>query len=172
MKNRGVLMHVIKAKKENLEDIMAIYRIAQDFMIESGNPKQWGHRYPTKDLIEIDIENGVCHLICDDENIHGVFALFDCAEPTYEHIENGKWLNDDEYATIHRIASDGKVHGIFKCAMTYCKSKYRNIRIDTHASNIVMQKQIEKNGFEKCGTIYVADGSPRMAYQWTKERIF
>ena len=25
----------------------------------------------------------------------------------------------------------------------------------------------EKSGFEKCGTIYVADGSPRMAYQWS-----
>ena len=33
-----------------------------------------------------------------------------------------------------------------------------------------MQKQIEKNGFKKCGTIYVRDGSPRIAYQWVKEK--
>ncbi|WP_405314843.1 hypothetical protein [Methanobrevibacter sp.] len=161
-------MHIRKAALEDLKTIMDIYRTAQDFMIESGNPDQWGHRYPTEELIESDIENDLCHLICEGENPHGVFALFEGSEPTYEHIENGEWLNDDEYVTIHRIASDGNVHGIFRCAVTYCKRNYTNIRIDTHASNIVMQKQIERNGFERCGTIYVADGSPRMAYQWTE----
>ena len=160
-------MHIRKAALEDLKTIMDIYKTAQDFMIESGNPDQWGHRYPTVNIIESDIENGLCHLICEGENPHGVFALFEGSEPTYEHIENGEWLNDDEYVTIHRIASDGKVHGIFRCAVTYCKRNYTNIRIDTHASNIVMQKQIERNGFERCGTIYVADGSPRMAYHLT-----
>ena len=161
-------MHIRKAALEDLKTIMDIYRTAQDFMIESGNPDQWGHRYPTVDLIESDIENGLCHLIYEGENPHGVFALFEGSEPTYEHIENGEWLNDDEYVTIHRIASDGKIHGIFRYAVTYCKRNYTNIRIDTHASNIVMQNQIERNGFERCGTIYVADGSHRMAYQWTR----
>ena len=32
-----------------------------------------------------------------------------------------------------------------------------------------MQKQIEKSGFKKCGTIYVEDGSPRIAYHWERE---
>ena len=96
-----------------------------------------------------------------------LFAVFKGDEPTYEHIENGKWLNDDEYVTVHRIASDGRVHGIFRCSIQYLKEKHTNIRIDTHSDNIIMQSQIEKSGFEKCGTIYVADGSPRMAYQWS-----
>ena len=162
-------MYIRKAKIEDLERIMGIYRIAQDFMIESGNPNQWGHTYPSEDLIKEDIENEVCYLICDDDSPHGVFALFDGIEPTYEYIEDGEWLNDEKYVTLHRIASDGKVHGIFKCAIEYCKSISDNIRIDTHNSNVVMQKQIEKNGFEKCGTIYVRDGSPRIAYHWCKK---
>lgn len=162
-------MNIRKAKIEDLESIMGIYRIAQDFMIESGNPNQWGHTYPSEDLIKDDIENGVCYLICDDDSPHGVFALFERMEPTYEYIEDGEWLNDEKYVTLHRIASDGKVHGIFKCAIEYCKSISNNIRIDTHNSNLIMQKQIEKNGFEKCGTIYVRDGSPRIAYQWCKK---
>ena len=162
-------MNIRKAKIEDLESIMGIYRIAQDFMIESGNPNQWGHTYPSEDLIKEDIENEVCYLICDDDSPHGVFALFERMEPTYEYIEDGEWLNDEKYVTLHRIASDGKVHGIFKCAIEYCKSISNNIRIDTHNSNLIMQKQIEKNGFEKCGTIYVRDGSPRIAYQWCKK---
>ncbi|WP_197031813.1 hypothetical protein [Methanobrevibacter sp. YE315] len=162
-------MNIRKAVIDDVNEIMDIYAIAQDFMIESGNPNQWGHFYPSRDLIEHDIENEVCLLICDDESPHGVFALFSGDEPTYQYIEDGEWVNDDEYVTVHRIASDGKLHGIFKCVIDYCKGISDNIRIDTHKSNKIMQKQIEKNGFRKCGTIYVADGSPRIAYQWSRK---
>lgn len=164
-------MHIRKAVIDDLSDIMGIYRIAQDYMIASGNPDQWGHSYPQEELIKEDIAQETSYLICDDDRPHGVFALFDGLEPTYEYIENGKWLNEDPYVTLHRIASDGKAHGIFKCAINYCKSISDNIRIDTHHNNKIMQKQIEKNGFEKCGTIYVRDGSPRIAYQWSKDFI-
>ena len=161
-------MHIRKAEKDDLDAIMNIYSIAQDFMIKNGNPNQWGHSYPSCELIKEDIDNGVCHVICEDDTPHGVFALFNGDEPTYEYIENGKWLNDDAYVTIHRIASDGKANGIFKSAIDYCKDLSDNIRIDTHNSNLIMQKLIEKNGFVKCGRIYVADGTPRIAYQWKK----
>lgn len=161
-------MFVRKADIEDLDRIMDIYHSAQNQMIENGNPTQWGYSYPTPDLIEQDIYNENCYLICDGEDIHGVFALFNTAEPTYEYIEDGIWINDDEYLTIHRIASDGAKHGIFKCVADYCKSICDNIRIDTHHDNVIMQKLIEKNDFKRCGTIYVADGSPRIAYQWSR----
>lgn len=160
-------MYIKKAELNNLDSIMDIYHIAQIQMIENGNLTQWGHSYPTRDLIENDILNGNCHVI-SDESIHGVFALFKTPEPTYEYIENGNWLNDEEYVTIHRIASDGTKHNVFKCAVDYCKGISDNIRIDTHKDNIIMKKLIERNGFIRCGTIYVRDSSPRMAYQWTK----
>lgn len=161
-------MNIRKAEPDDLDEIMNIYLIAQDFMIESGNPNQWGRSYPSRELIVSDIENEVCRLICGEEKIHGVFALFEGVEPSYEHIDDGQWLNDDPYVTVHRIASDGEVHGIFKCAIDYCKGISDNIRIDTHKSNLIMQKQIERNGFEKCGTVYVRDGSERIAYQWSR----
>ena len=161
-------MYIRKATWKDLNDIMDIYATAQDFMIESGNPDQWGRSYPDRNLIENDIADGNCHLIYDADCHHGVSALFTGDEPTYQHIENGQWLNDDEYVTVHRIAGNGKVKGIFRCAIDYCKGMSDNIRIDTHEKNEIMKKLIERNGFEKCGTIYVADGSPRIAYQWQK----
>lgn len=161
-------MLIRKATDDDIEEIMKIYRIAQDFMIESGNPNQWSHFYPTIDIISKDIDEKTCYLVCDDDGPHGVFALFDIDEPTYQIIEDGQWLNDEKYLTIHRIASDGKVHGIFDCIITYCKSKSNNIRIDTHQNNVIMQNLIEKQGFQKCGIIHVADGSPRIAYHWSK----
>jgi hypothetical protein len=163
------MLSVRTAKHEDYDRVMEIYRYAQDYMIRTGNPNQWGHFYPAPELVETDIQQGICKLICDGDGIHGVFALVEGTEPTYQHIENGEWMNDDPYVTIHRIAGDGQVHGLVRTAVDHCKSISSNIRIDTHADNVTMQRQIEKNGFHKCGTIYVEDGSPRIAYQWTTE---
>ena len=86
-----------------------------------------------------------------------------------EHIEDGNWLNDEPYLTIHGLAGDGQVHGLFQCVADYCKNISQNIRVDTHANNRIMQKLMEKNGFIKCGIIYVKDGTPRIAYHWTRK---
>ena len=45
----------------------------------------------------------------------------------------------------------------------------QSIRSDTHADNKTMQHLIEADGFTRCGIIYIADGTPRIAYQWTAE---
>ena len=37
------MLNVRNAEIADLEQIMKIYRYAQDYMIESGNPTQWGH---------------------------------------------------------------------------------------------------------------------------------
>ena len=63
------------------------------------------------------------------------------------------------------MASDGRVHGVFDAIVAYCEQRYHNLRIDTHAQNLVMQHLIVKHGFVHCGTVYVADGSARLAYQ-------
>lgn len=160
-------MNVRNANAADFEQIIKIYKYAQDYMIQSGNPAQWGHSYPDAELIKTDISQGVCKVIYDENGIHGVCALFEGEEPTYEHIENGNWLNDEPYITIHRLAGDGQVHGLFQCIVSYCKYISKNIRADTHADNKTMQKLIEKSGFTKCGIIYVKDGTPRIAYHWT-----
>ena len=166
--------YVRGASVSDLERIMGIYRIAQDRMIASGNPLQWGHFYPSEAVIREDIENGNCRVISvrdgSEEAIHGVFAFCEGTEPTYARIDGGEWLNDGPYAAIHRIAGDGEVKGIFDTALRYCRSRSDNLRIDTHQDNRIMQKLIERNGFVRCGTIYVEDGSPRIAYQWIREK--
>ena len=161
-------MEVRKARPEELDAIMRIYRCAQDFMIRSGNPTQWAHSYPTEQMVRDDIARGACRVLLDEDRICGVFALFDGVEPNYLQIVEGAWLNDAPYLTIHRVAGDGTVHGVFRCVAEYCKGLGRDLRIDTHEKNIPMQRQILKNGFVRCGIIHVLDGdlSPRIAYQW------
>ncbi len=84
-------LSVRDALDQDYDDAMRIYRYAQDFMIETGNPNQWAHRYPEPELIRQDIENGVCKLICSKSGVHGVFAFFLDADPTYAYIEDGQW---------------------------------------------------------------------------------
>ena len=49
--------------------------------------------------------------------------------------------------------------------VTWAFSRYPNLRGDTHERNLPMRRAFERNGFERCGTIWVEDGSPRIAYQ-------
>lgn len=162
------MLEIRDALISDIETVMEIYRYAQDYMIASGNSTQWGHFYPSRELIRSDIDRGVCKLICDGGDVHGVFAMFAEPDPAYAYIEDGEWLNDDPYLTMHRVAGDGRVHGLFSCAVEYCKKGAKNIRIDTHRDNATMQRLIEKNGFRRCGIIYTSDDhTARIAYQWS-----
>ena len=165
------MLHIKNATVADLDRIMKIYRYAQNYMIQTGNPTQWGDSYPDISLIQSDIRQAACKIIYDETGIHGVFALFEGTDPTYTHIENGKWLNDAPYITLHRLAGDGQAHGLFQCAVDFCKSISRTIRVDTHANNRKMQNLLEKSGFAKCGIIYVGDGTPRIAYQWAAAQM-
>ena len=164
------MLQVRKAVISELDRLMEIYRHAQDFMIRAGNPTQWAHSYPTTDMIADDIACGRCHVLYDAQGIHGVFALFEGEDPTYREIE-GAWLNDRPYVTIHRMASDGKVHGVFARAADYCKRLSQDVRVDTHIDNVPMRGAIRKERFVHCGVVHVRDGTARQAYHWAAPEV-
>lgn len=159
-------MKIRKAEFSDLNSILGIYEIAREYMRNNGNPDQWGTDKPQKELLEDDIKKGEL-FVGENENgkLHFVFAFILGEDPTYSYIENGSWLSDEPYGTIHRIASDGTVPGVVKTAVDYTRKIISNIRIDTHENNKTMQHVLEKIGFSKCGIIYIEDGTPRIAYQ-------
>ena len=91
-------------------------------------------------------------------------------DPTYAVIENGAWLNDRPYGTIHRIGSDGKKSGVLRHAADFCLERTKDLRIDTHEDNKIMQALVESYGFKRCGIIHIDDGTPRIAYHYTEEQ--
>lgn len=156
------MYRIRKAKMEDFERILEIYAYARGFMGKMGNPTQWGNHYPPIDMLQGDIAAGnLC--VVEDGQIHGVFAFFTEPDPTYSYIEDGAWLDDSPYGTIHRVASDGS-GGVFSAVLDYAQSRNPHVRIDTHRDNKVMQHVLEKNGFRRCGIIYLEDGDPRIAY--------
>ena len=152
-----------KASREELPRIAEIYAYAREFMAKTGNPNQWGTTHPPITQLEKDVELGRLYAVKTDEAIHGVFYFCVEQDPTYAVIYNGAWHADRPYGVIHRIASDGS-GGILKAAVEFGKSCIDYLRIDTHEDNRIMQKAVEKQGFRRCGIIYLADGSSRIAY--------
>ena len=148
---------------EDLPRIQDIYAQARKFMANTGNPNQWKNNHPPVAQLETDIKRGDLYVITDAQGIHGVFYFFIGEDPTYDKVDGGSWRSDTPYGTIHRIAGDGS-GGILGTAVEFGKRHIRHLRIDTHEDNKVMQKALAKQGFRRRGIIYIADGSPRIAY--------
>lgn len=169
--DRVALIDDLLIRPSTVEDIprmQEIYAHARQFMVETGNPEQWGDSYPSEEFLREDIDNGVSFVCLKGTLMVATFVLQGGDDPTYAKIYEGAWKNEEPYATIHRIASSGEAHGILHKAMKYAVLHYDNVRIDTHRDNIVMQHAILKEGFHYCGIIYCWDGGERLAYQYTK----
>lgn len=85
-------------------------------------------------------------------------------------IEDGAWINEEPYGVVHRIASARTVRGAATFCVNWAFRQTGNIRIDTHRDNIPMQNMLKKNGFRYCGTVYLENGEPRIAFQKITER--
>ena len=141
-------MKIRKAERKDLSDILRIYAYARAFMKANGNPDQWGNVYPSTELIQEDMEKGICYVCTEGEHIAGVFVFFKGEDPTY------------------RVIREGSIKGIARFCFDFAKENCDYLRIDTHKDNIPMQNTLAKNGFCRCGIINTDDGSPRIAYDW------
>ena len=159
-------MEIRKARIGDIKKIMSIYEHARELMRREGNDCQWVNGYPSEKLVAEDIEQGISYVVTDRKDTAGVFAFIEGRDPTYSHIDDGAWEEDERpYATIHRMGRAKGRHGIFRAAMDWCRQNATSLRVDTHEKNHTMRALIERYGFEQRGIIYVADGTPRIAYQ-------
>ncbi len=160
-------MTIRKAQLPDLKQIMAVLDAARLIMRSDGNTSQWINGYPSEEIIRNDIENGYGYVVVD-VFIVSYFAFIPSPEPTYAKIYDGQWLDDTlPYHVVHRIGSTPTSHGIFKTILDWCfaNDPNRNIKIDTHRDNRIMQHCILSYGFTYCGIIYLTSGDERLAYQ-------
>lgn len=151
----------------DIDQLMDIFEQGKRIMRKNGNLRQWTGGYPTRQLIQQDIEAGHSY-ICFDETHEpvGTFTFIPGKDPTYAHIYNGQWLDDEHpYATIHRLASTEGSHGVAAACLDWCYTQLQNLRADTHRDNLILQHILQKHGFRYCGIIYLANGDERLAYQ-------
>ena len=97
-------MTIRKTTLADLAEVMDTYANAREQMAAAGNP-QWAGGRPSEETIRSDIESGNSYVMLDGDVLVGVFTLILGDEPTYAVIEDGAWLDDEPYGTLHRIAS-------------------------------------------------------------------
>lgn len=164
------MMKIRLGTEKDIPKMRAIFDYGREVQLQSGNLNQWAEGYPSDALIQEDMSVDAVHVLEDETGeMLGVMSLFTEPDPTYAAIE-GAWLNDMPYATIHRIATSGEVKGSGRVLIEWAQEKYENVRIDTHADNEQMKYIVQKLGFEYCGIIYLADGDPRNAYHYAKNK--
>ena len=158
-------MEIRKTTANDIDAIMDIFASAKCYMKASGNASQWDGNYPDRATLERDIAGGNSYVFIDNGEVVGTFAFICGEDETYRVIENGAWRSDAPYGTVHRLASNGSVRGLFKACFDFCTAQIGYLRADTHADNRPMQRLLEAYGFRRCGVIHGAfDGGERIAY--------
>ena len=156
-------------RKSTFEDLPVILNLrdqAREIMRSYGNVNQWPEGYPLQERFEKDIEEGYNYVMADNDGVLvGTFAFIPSPDITYKVIYDGRWLNDEPYHVIHRIASTPDSHGVLDAILDYCEALDPNIRIDTHQDNIVMINGLKKRGYQYCGIIHLLNGDERLAFQ-------
>ena len=159
-------------KKAEIADVTSIWEILQHAIIrrrEDGS-NQWQDGYPNVNVIQNDIERGTGFVLVDGDTIVGYCAVMINDEPAYAGIQ-GKWLTNDDFVAIHRVAISEKHlgKGFAKKMMTavedYAISKgIWSIKADTNFDNFAMMSIFDKLGYIYCGEVYFRN-SPRRAYE-------
>ncbi|WP_432710134.1 GNAT family N-acetyltransferase [Pedobacter sp.] len=161
-----------KFRKATAADLDSIWELLQQAIIrrkEDGS-KQWQDGYPNVNVVQNDIADGAGFVLTDGETIAGYCAVIINNEPAYEGIQ-GKWLTNDDFIVIHRIAiaenylGKGLARKIMTSVEEYALDNHiYSIKVDTNFDNIAMMKTFDRQGYVYCGEVYFRN-SPRKAYE-------
>ena len=162
-------------REASINDIEQVLKIYADAREKFANDKtyQWKDGYPNEITFCEDLKVNKVFVLEEENIIAGVMTVLTDEEPDYKTID-GKWLNNETYITIHRIAlkkeflHQGFATKLIDFAKNFAiNNNVYNIRIDTHNQNKDMKKLLSKSGFIYCGVIYLIEKNlePRDAFQ-------
>lgn len=160
-----------KTTARDEEDVFAMIEDAQAYLKSQG-VDQWQNGYPNPITLAGDTLAGIGYCLDQAGQVVAYAAISFEPEPTYAQLHGGAWLQEVPYGVIHRTvvkdSEKGKgLAGLFleEVAQLARARGVTDLRVDTHAQNKSMRRMLEKNGFTLVGTIYLADGAPRVAYE-------
>jgi len=162
--------------QQDLDQILAIIAQAQAYLAASG-VDQWQDGYPDRAVMLEDIRLARGYVLETDGVVAGIATIVLDGEPSYDVIEDGAWTTPEPYACIHRIAVATSLRGtgvsnrLMQAAEKMIRSKgIVSVRIDTHRDNMAMQRMLARNGYARCGVIYLLKGNERGAQRIALEK--
>lgn len=158
-----------KAADADVSAITAILKMAVRQMLAEGK-QQWNESYPNEIHVRTDIDKGVGYVLERDKEIVAYAAVVFDGEPAYDSLD-GKWLSDEKYVVVHRMAVSQTMKGkglggaFMQAIEEYARSLgVKSFRIDTNFDNYAMLALLTKLGFTYCGEIQYESGS-RKAFE-------
>lgn len=159
-------------RKATVSELPIIWEILQEAIEQrkQDGSEQWQNGYPNEQTVYDDIIKSYAYVLTENNMIVAYAAIIWGEEPTYKNI-TGKWLTNDDYVVVHRVATSSIAKGkgmathLFKMIEDLCiEQKIYSIKIDTNFDNIPMLKLMEKLNYTYCGEIFF-HGSPRKAFE-------
>ena len=152
----------------DLECIISILDSAREYQRLSGF-NQWIDGYPSKGNVVKDIEAGGAMVIMAEKDVVG-YAFLAIGDVAYEKLGD-IWRFEGNYGVVHRLALSADVRGkghsteVLKLIENeYISSGINIIRVDTGRDNRIMQRIMEKNGYELRG-FHEFEWGWRLAYE-------
>lgn len=169
-------MTKIFVRKATVADIPAIMQVIADAkaFLAGQNIDQWQGAYPNTAAVQKDVAAGTGRVLCVDGVVTGIASLIPGPDPFYGFIEGAGWSTNRDYFAIHRFAigNNGRGQHLSRPFMTALLSELygrgvRDVRVDTHPDNKIMQHVVTSNGFVHVGTVYLDEPVPeRLAYEY------
>lgn len=159
-------------RKANLSELSIIWDIIQQAIEQrrQDGSEQWQNGYPSEQIIHKDITKGYAYVLVDNNAIVAYAAIIFGIEPAYNDIK-GRWLTDDDYVVVHRVATanavkrKGVATHLFRMIEDLCiGQKVYSIKVDTNSDNTPMLRILDKLSYTYCGEI-LFKGASRKAYE-------
>ncbi len=152
-----------KAKLPEIAEIVELTRACGKEMASRGI-YQWNEYYPSRTVLENDIDRGELYLLEDSRVILGIIALTTIIDEEYKSVS---WLTpNDNNLYVHRLAVDPEYQGLgyAQQLMSFAEAfalegNFESIRLDTFSQNPRNQRFYEQRGYSRLGEVYFPNQS-------------
>jgi len=163
---------ISKASILDLKQIQLLTKSCAKHMIANGI-FQWNENYPSKEVLQKDIELQQIWKLVLNKTIVGIIVLTEIEDKEYLNV---KWLTKNvNNIYVHRLAvlpayqAKGYAQKLMDFAENYASNnKYNSIRLDTFSQNKRNQLFYEKRNYTKLENIYIPNQSKHPFYCYEK----
>jgi ribosomal protein S18 acetylase RimI-like enzyme len=152
-------------KKLSMDQLFDAFSIIESVIEKMNNEQifQWDEHYPTREIIEKDIDDGHALGYFHLKELRGYIVLNEEYSPEYNSLE---WTDKSGTALIvHRLSikANCQGQGIAKQLMIFAeeyakKNNYSSIKLDAFLHNKAALHLYEKSGYTKVGTVTFRKG--------------
>ena len=161
-----------KAERSDLNQLLEITKSCAKHMIDK-EIYQWNEFYPSKEVLQKDIELQQLYKLEIDHKIIGLIVLTEIEDIEYKDV---KWLTKNhQNLYVHRLAVDPQFQGkgyaqkLMDFAENYAlKNNFISIRLDTFSQNKRNQQFYKQQNYKQLGSIYFPKQSEHPFYCFEK----